>query len=168
MVKYCIIHERVKRGDYMFDRLLEFNDSSIPTITLVNMLAKVFEEKVSKATDNEFLNQKATRFILFTLAINDGITQNDIVRSTHLKGSTISVALSKLEKEGYVKRVGDAYDQRQIRVYITEKGDTLNKERRDLVESLQKKAFKGLTPKDEKLAAFVLSTMIKNLTEEDK
>ena len=151
----------------MLDRLLEFNDTSIPTITLVNMLAKVFEEKVSSETDNEFLNQKASRFILFTLAINDGITQNDIVRATHLKGSTISVALTKLEKQGYVKRVGDAYDQRQIRVYITEKGDKLNKERKELVEGLQKKAFKGLTPKEEKTAAFVLSTMIKNLTEEN-
>jgi DNA-binding MarR family transcriptional regulator len=98
----------------MIDKLLESSDSSVATITLVNMLAKVFEESVSSVTEHEFLNQKASRFILFTLAINDGITQNDIVRATHLKGSTISVALSKLEKEGYVKRVGDSYDQRQI------------------------------------------------------
>ena len=149
----------------MIDRLLEFNDSSIPTITLVNMLAKVFEEKVSEITNNDFLNQKAARFILFTLSINNGVSQNDIVRATHLKGSTISVALSKLEKEGYVKRVNDTYDQRQIRVYITEKGDKLNKERRELISELEKKAFKGLTAKEEKNAAFVLATMIKNLTE---
>ena len=41
----------------MFDRLLEFNDSSIPTITLVNMLAKVFEERVSEITDDELASQ---------------------------------------------------------------------------------------------------------------
>ena len=149
----------------MIDKLLESSDSSVATITLVNMLAKVFEESVSSVTENEFLNQKASRFILFTLAINDGITQNDIVRATHLKGSTISVALSKLEKEGYVKRVDDSYDQRQIRVYLTEKGEKLNKERKDLIESLEKKALKGITLKEEKNAAFVLATMIKNLTE---
>ncbi len=151
----------------MIDRLLEFNDFGVPTITLVNMLAKIFEERVSDITGNEFLNQKASRFILFTLGINDGISQNDIVRATHLKGSTISVALAKLEKEGYVKRVNDAYDQRQIRVYLTEKGEKLNKERQELIEGLQKKAFKGLTSKEEKNAAFVLATMIKNLTEEN-
>ena len=72
----------------MIDRLLEFNDSSVPTLTLVNMLAKVFEERVAENSENEFLNQKASRFILFTLSINDGISQNDIVRATHLKGST--------------------------------------------------------------------------------
>ena len=149
----------------MIDKLLESSDSSIATITLVNMLAKVFEESVSTRTDNDFLNQKATRFILFTLAINDGISQNDIVRATHLKGSTISVALSKLEKEGYVKRVNDTYDQRQIRVYLTEKGANLNEERRALIEELDKKALKGITAKEEKNAAFVLATMIKNLTE---
>ena len=151
----------------MIDRLLEFNDSCIPTITLVNMLAKVFEEKVSEITENEFLNQKASRFILFTLSLNDGISQNDIVRATHLKGSTISVALAKLEKEGYVKRENDIYDQRQIRVYITEKGDKLNRERREIIQDLEKKAFKGLTAKEEKNAAFVIATMIKNLTEEN-
>lgn len=149
----------------MIDKLLESSDSSIATITLVNMLAKVFEESVSTLTDNEFLNQKATRFILFTLAINDGISQNDIVRATHLKGSTISVALTKLEKEGYVKRVNDTYDQRQIRVYLTEKGINLNEERRNLIEALDKKALKGITAKEEKNASFVLATMIKNLTE---
>ena len=149
----------------MIDKLLDSSDSSIATITLVNMLAKVFEERVSTLTENEFLNQKASRFILFTLAINDGISQNDIVRATHLKGSTISVALSKLEKKGYVKRVNDSYDQRQIRVYLTEKGSNLNEERRNLIESLDKKALKGITAKEEKNAAFVLATMIKNLTE---
>ena len=151
----------------MIDRFLEFDDTSIPTITLVNMLAKIFEERVSEITNNDFLNQKASRFILFTLGINDGISQNDIVRATHLKGSTISVALSRLEKEGYVKRLNDTYDQRQIRVYLTEQGERLNRERNQLIEDMQKKAFKGLTLKEEKNAAFVLATMIKNLTEEN-
>ena len=151
----------------MIDRFLEFDDTSIPTITLVNMLAKIFEERVSEITNNDFLNQKASRFILFTLGIIDGISQNDIVRATHLKGSTISVALSRLEKEGYVKRLNDTYDQRQIRVYLTEQGERLNRERNQLIEDMQKKAFKGLTLKEEKNAAFVLATMIKNLTEEN-
>ncbi|MBE6674033.1 MAG: MarR family transcriptional regulator [Ruminococcaceae bacterium] len=151
----------------MIDRFLEFDDTSIPTITLVNMLAKIFEERVSEISNNDFLNQKASRFILFTLGINDGISQNDIVRATHLKGSTISVALARLEKEGYVKRLNDTYDQRQIRVYLTEQGEKLNRERNELISDMQKKAFKGLTIKEEKNAAFVLATMIKNLTEEE-
>lgn len=150
----------------MFDTFFEGQNTGIPTITLVNLFAKIFEEKITELTKNDFLNQKASRFILFTLGINDGITQNDIVRATHLKGSTISVALSKLEKEGYVKRASDSYDQRQIRVYLTDKGEKLNKERKELIDGLEKKAFKGLTPKEERNAAFVLETMIKNLTEE--
>ena len=148
----------------MIDKFFESDESTIPTITLANMLAKVFEEKVSEITENEYLKQKASRFILFTLGVNDGISQNDIVRATHLKGSTISVALNKLEKDGYVVRKNDTYDQRQIRVYLTEKGIDLNEERRGLIESLEKQAFKGLTLKEEKNASFVIATMIKNLT----
>lgn len=149
----------------MIEKFFESNESTIPTITLANMLAKIFEEKVTVLTDNEYLNQKAARFILFTLGVNDGITQNDIVRATHLKGSTISVALNKLEKDGYVVRQNDSYDQRQIRVYLTEKGMNLNEERRRLIESLEKQAFKGLSIREEKNASYVLATMIKNLTE---
>lgn len=149
----------------MIDKLLESKDSTISTITLANLLSKVFEEQVAKTTNNEFLNQRASRFILFTLAYNDGISQNDIVRATHLKGSTISVALSKLEKEGYVRRASDEYDQRLIRVYLTEKGEKLNAQRKELIEGLEKKALKSITPKEEKTVAFVLETMIKNLTE---
>ena len=149
----------------MIDKFLESSESTISTITLANMLAKVFEETVSEITENDFLRQKASRFILFTLGVNDGISQNDIVRATHLKGSTISVALSKLEKEGYVIRENDTYDQRLIRVYLTEKGTKLNEERRCLIENLEKRAFKGLTLKEEKNASYVLATMIKNLTE---
>ena len=149
----------------MIEKFLESSESTISTITLANMLAKVFEETVVEISDNEFLNQKASRFILFTLGVNDGITQNDIVRATHLKGSTISVALSKMEKAGYVVRENDSYDQRQIRVYLTEEGMKLNEKRRNMIDELEKKAFKGLTLKEEKNAAFVLATMIKNLTD---
>lgn len=149
----------------MRDKLFETNDITIPTITLANLLAKVFEEKISKLTDNEFLNQKASRFILFTLGINDGISQNDIVRATHLKGSTISVALAKLEQKGYVRREGDQYDQRQTKVYLTESGVELNNQRAQLIKHLEEMAFKGITPKEEKNTAFVLESMIKNLTE---
>ena len=149
----------------MFDNYFQDNSTSIPTITLINLFAKVFEEKIAEISKNDFLNQKASRFILFTLGINDGISQNDIVRATHLKGSTISIALSKLEKSGYVKRISDAYDLRQVRVYLTEAGEKLNSERKAIIEGLEKKAFKGLTPKEERNAAFVLETMIKNLME---
>ena len=42
------------RGQYMIEKYLESSESTISTITLANMLAKVFEENVSKTTDNEF------------------------------------------------------------------------------------------------------------------
>ncbi|MBO5439020.1 MAG: winged helix DNA-binding protein, partial [Clostridia bacterium] len=86
-------------------------------------------------------------------------------RATHLKGSTISVALAKLESKGYVKRIADEYDQRQIKVYLTKEGVDLNLRRARLIEELEAVAFKGITPKEEKNTAFVLETMIKNLTE---
>ncbi len=62
------------------------------------------------------------RRIIFELAHNDGITQLELARITHLKPPTVSVALGKMEKEGLVSRNPDKSDLRKTLVHLTEKG----------------------------------------------
>ena len=81
--------------------------SNTPIISLSTLLSKVYEEKISEITNDKFLNQKATRFILAVLSRENGLTQNDLVRVTHMKGSTISITLSKLEEKGMILRKDD-------------------------------------------------------------
>ena len=67
-----------------------------------------------------------SRRILFTLAHDDGLTQLQLVKLTHLTAPSVSAALVKLENDDLVKRVTDTKDLRQIRVYLTEKGREYN------------------------------------------
>ena len=139
--------------------------SSTPVISLTNLLTKIYEESVSSLTKDSFLNQKATRFILSVLSKKGGLTQNDLVRITHMKGSTISVTLSKLEEEGMIERKSDSYDNRCIRVYLTDDGIKLNQRREEILDILEQKGKRGITPKEIKEAVFVLSTYLNNLLE---
>lgn len=137
--------------------------SEAPVVSLTNLLSKIYEERVAELTDDVFLNQKATRFILSVLSKQEALTQNDLVRVTHMKGSTISVTLSKLEAKGMIYREADSYDMRCVRVYLTDKGRELSNKRNAIIAEIENKGKKNLTPKEIKEAVFVLETYLKNL-----
>ncbi len=137
--------------------------SETPIMALTTLLSKIYEEQVAELADDPFLNQKATRFILAVLSKQEAITQNDLVRVTHMKGSTISVTIAKLEAKEMVYRKTDDYDMRCVRVFLTEKGKELSEKRNDILKKIENKGKKNLTPKEIKEAIFVLETYLKNL-----
>ncbi len=138
-------------------------NSETPLLTLTNLLSKIYDEKISLLTDDVFLNQKAVRFIFAVLSKKGGLTQNDLVRVTHMKGSTISITISKLEEKGMIVRQNDSYDSRCVRVFLTDKGRELNTKREELLKLIEKQGIKDITPKEIKEAVFVLETYLKNL-----
>lgn len=142
--------------------ILDSQKQNLTILSLINWLGKVFEEEISKRIDNKLISQKAVRYILLTLSVNDGVSQNDIVRSTFLKGSTISLALNKMEKAGIVARVPDTYDQRQVRVYLTDSGEQLKLKIDEIMADINKVALENISDKDEKIAFDVVYKMINN------
>lgn len=67
------------------------------------------------------------RQIISYLSREDGAPQLEIVRLTNFKPSTVSVTLQKMEQEGYVTRKTDLFDQRSVRVYLTDKAREMEK-----------------------------------------
>ena len=67
------------------------------------------------------------RQIISYLLKEDGAPQLELVRLTNFKPSTISVTLQKMEQEGYVTRKTDLFDQRSVRVYLTDKAKDMEK-----------------------------------------
>ena len=142
--------------------ILDSQKQNITILSFTSWLGKIFEEEIAEKIDNKLICQRAVRYILLTLSVNDGVSQNDIVRSTFLKGSTISIALNKMEKDGLVARVSDSYDQRLVRVYLTEKGETYKNKIDEIMSEISKMALKGISEKDEKIAFDVIYKMIQN------
>ncbi len=95
--------------------------SAPPLSLLITEIAKLFHDKMNKSSEKlGFKN--GYRPILRHLAHEDGVTQIDLVRATHLKPPTISVTLKKMEQEGLVRRVTDKNDLRQTHVFLTDQG----------------------------------------------
>ena len=151
-----------------FDYLEMEAYTKAPVIALSNLLSKIYEEMISEITDDPFLNQRATRFVLSILAKKDGLSQNDIVRISHMKGSTISITVGKIEEKVMVKRIPDSYDQRCLRVYLTESGRELNEKREKILLDLEQMGRKELMPREITTAVSVLKNYLQNFLKREK
>ena len=112
---------------------------------LIHEIARLMAEKISLNTEDNPVSQKSGKTLLVELAKRDGRTQLELVNATHLKAPTISVALQKLEKDGYVFRRPDEYDLRATRVFLTEKGREVNAKIRRLMYEEETSALSVLT-----------------------
>ena len=133
-------------------------------LMISNEVIKLFEDKISKK-DTVMFKDKTARLILAYLSRNDGATQHELVMATQMKGSTVSVAVTKLENEGFVKRVQDEYDMRATRVFITKKGKEVSDSHKKLLDETDQSLMKDIPERDIRVAKYVLEKMLDNLVE---
>ena len=118
----------------------------ISPLALIRWVSSEYDELITKNnTSNKILNQKAVRSILKILSINNGISQNELAREVHLKGSTVCVALSEMEKQELIKRADSKTDKRKVNVYLTPMGYDLKNELEEIVEKTEKIMLKNLS-----------------------
>ena len=104
-------------------------------MSLIGEISRLMNTRLLTGETKKSLLQKSSRLIMIELAKNEGVTQLDLVKPTHLKAPTVSVTLQRLENEGYICRKTDSYDLRSVRVYMTEQGREFN---RIVVERVRK------------------------------
>jgi len=124
---------------------------------LISEIARLMGDKIREKGDDNPIQQKSGRLLLMELAKKDGRTQLDLVNATHLKAPTISVALQKMEKDGYVTRRPDEYDLRATRVFLTEKGREIDNRIRKRIRDEEALAMMDLTESE-------YETLVKLLT----
>ncbi len=129
---------------------------------LIQEISKLFQDRMSKSSETlGFKN--GYRQILRHLARKDGVTQIDLVRTTHLKAPTISVTLKKMEEEGLVRREVDKIDQRQTHVYLTEKGYETERAFFGKILETETIMFEAFTPEETELLRTLLKKVRNNL-----
>lgn len=87
---------------------------------------------------------------------------------THLKAPTVSVALQKMEAEGLVTRFTDETDQRQSRVFITERGREIHRKMEANLKKSENIALQALSEDDEAHLREILLKMRKTLLDNSK
>ncbi len=131
---------------------------------LINEISKLFYDRMR--TQSEDLGFKTGyRQILRFLSKEDGVTQIEIARDAHFKASTVSVTLKKMEDEGLIRRENDKNDQRQTRVYITEKGRELDRKLFAKVMECEDILAQNITEEETRILCEILTKMRSNLLE---
>lgn len=150
-----------------FKDIMRFNEERT-LLMVINEIAKVFDDIMSKCPENLFATDKTPRLILMLLSYKDGMTQSELMKATHMKGSTVSIAINKLEELGLVRRLDNPADKRSYRIFLTEKGINYNDSIENVLKEKDELSVKGIAPKEMKSAMNVLNTILDNLIENAK
>ena len=107
------------------------------------------------------------QFVLMALWENEGITHSELAEQLHVRPATITNALKRMERTGFVERRQDTEDQRVSRVYLTDAGRNI----RDAVEGvwreLEGQTFAGLSSEERALLNQFLLRIRNNLMREE-
>jgi DNA-binding MarR family transcriptional regulator len=102
---------------------------------------------------------------MFVLWQNDGISINELAEKTHLKKSTLTSMLDRLQKMGYIKRQRSKTDRRKILIKRTAKDRTMEKKYVEVSEHMTKLYYKGFSKS--RIVSFEndLKQILNNLTD---
>ena len=101
--------------------------------------------------------------ILRALWVQDGLTHTELARHAHVRPSTMSTTIQRMEKAGLVARKHDAEDQRVSRVYLTEAGRMLQGDVEQAWRRLEDEMFAGFTVEERVLLRRLFLEMRENL-----
>ena len=133
-------------------------------LMMVNELSKLFEDSILEI-NIPILKEKTARMILTYLSHHDGVSQQQLVNITQMKGSTVSVAVTKMENGGLLLRKDDEYDMRVVKIYLTKKGRQIADQIKSALYERNEKIMYGLSERDIRIAKYVIEKMIDNLVE---
>ena len=134
---------------------------------LVNEISHLMWDNIKYKRGVEHpVSQRSGQLLLMELAKRDGVTQLDLANATGLKAPTTSVALQKLEREGYVSRKTDEYDLRATRVFLTEKGREVDERVRRAIREEEARAGRDMSVEERETLIRLLLKIRKNLTED--
>ena len=94
--------------------------------------------------------------VLGYISHNDGCRQSDISRHSHCTPATATVMLQSMEKNGFIKRVGDENDQRCMRIYITDSGREIARLGKEIVDRSDEEFFSVLNKEEQTVLREIL------------
>ena len=109
---------------------------------------------------------KAYGPLIMEIFHNQGISQADLARRMQFRPPSISVAIQGMEQHGFVIRKPDGHDQRQMNLFLTEKGTNAANGIVSVFEELEQTFLSGLDGEERKLLFKLLSKIERKVPEE--
>jgi len=101
--------------------------------------------------------------LLMEIHRNPNASQKEIANVMDVSAATIAVSLKKLEKGGYIHKVMDEADNRLNQITITDKGNRVVAQSKQIFESTDRKLFEGFTDEEKDTLSYLLGKLDANL-----
>ena len=138
----------------------EYLRGELPLLLLINRISKTFHREMRKVCEENRV-PVGYRSLLFHLGHHNECSQKELVEKTELKSSTVSIALDKMERDGYIERRRDGKDGRVILVCLTDKGKEINRKNKEKVDVLEQQFAATVTAEEEKELARLLTKLLR-------
>ena len=145
----------------MAQRIL--TDEALTPPMLIGRIATVHASKLNLRDISQITQHNSCRLILMSLAHQENVTQLQISQSTGLKPPTVSVAIKKLEADGYVVRITDEDDMRAVRVSLSDKGRELEKASYEILDRIDSTMMAGFSDEETETLRRLLLKIKRNL-----
>ena len=103
--------------------------------------------------------------ILFVLNQEGELSQRELAKKMNLTPPTITSAIQKMEKLGYIRRKPDDKDQRVLRLCVTDKGKACLDQICKVGKEMEEMAFQGMSMEETLLLKRLLMQVRDNLME---
>ena len=101
--------------------------------------------------------------LLMTLSKKGSLSQRELAEKLRVTPPSITVAIQKMEQEGLLTRKHDEKDQRIIRLYLTEKGQSCVDAMKGVFGQLEEILFEGMSVEEKLLFRRLMIEMRGNL-----
>lgn len=101
--------------------------------------------------------------LLHALREHGGISQKAIADFLMVKPATVAVMIKRMEKTGYIERLENPKDKRQIQVFLTPRGEEVEILLRKKEKEEEKQCFSNFTPEEKVIMRRLCMQICENL-----
>jgi len=109
---------------------------------------------------------RGQQFVLCTLWQEEGMTHSELADHLHVHPATVTNALKRMERAGFLERRPDPEDQRVSRVYLTDAGREIRSEVERVWATLEERTLEGFNARERETLERLLERLYENLRED--
>jgi DNA-binding MarR family transcriptional regulator len=132
-------------------------------VKLCHEVSRLSSARVRSANIEGIMSQHGARLVLSAIALEREASQRRIVEITHLRPPTVSVILRKMQDEGMVELFSNPQDKREVRVKLTEYGESVDRNGIEKIKETDALALEGFSESEREALMAMLYRVRQNL-----
>lgn len=143
---------------------MECNMDHMPTIGIMSQIMHMSMKEAGSLFE-EYGLKVGQAGILFVLSHFGKMSQKELAEQLNVTPPSITAAIQKMEKLGFIVRQTDGKDQRVMRLELSEKGNACLEHTVAIAKQMDELMFKGMSQEEKLLLRRLLIQMKENLNQ---